>query len=93
MKVLSKSHLGNLTVLGNPIKMSEYPCQYDTCAPELGADNKDVFEKLGFSEEELKTYEAPLERLTCPLFARMRLYPSVFPFILEADGLSCGRSD
>lgn len=50
--------LGNLTVLGNPIKMSEYPCQYDTCAPELGADNKDVFEKLGFSEEELKTYEA-----------------------------------
>ena len=50
--------LGNLTVLGNPIKMSEYPWQYDTCAPELGADNKDVFEKLGFSEEELKTYEA-----------------------------------
>lgn len=43
-----------LTVLGNPIKMSEYPCQYKKCAPELGENNYDVFKELGFDDDELK---------------------------------------
>lgn len=50
--------LGEVTVLGNPIKMSEYPAQYKKFAPELGEDNKEVFEQLGFSKEKLDEYRA-----------------------------------
>lgn len=42
-----------LTVIGNPIKMEETPCQYVKAAPELGEDNTDIFRELGFSDEEL----------------------------------------
>lgn len=48
---------GELTVLGNPIKMSEYPCQYTKAAPDLGEDNFAIFEELGFSEEKLNEYK------------------------------------
>lgn len=48
--------LGEVTVLGNPIKMSDYPCQYYKFAPELGEDNNEVFEQLGFSKEQLDEY-------------------------------------
>lgn len=48
---------GDLTVLGNPIKMSEYPCQYTKAAPDLGEDNFAIFEELGFSEEKLNEYK------------------------------------
>lgn len=49
---------GELTVIGNPIKMSKYPCQYVKSAPGLGEDNFEIFKSLGFSEETLETYKA-----------------------------------
>lgn len=49
---------GELTVIGNPIKMSKYPCQYVKSAPALGEDNFEIFKSLGFSEETLETYKA-----------------------------------
>jgi len=45
-----------LTVIGNPIKMEEAPCQYTKAAPDLGEDNEDIFKGLGFSEEEIAAY-------------------------------------
>lgn len=45
-----------LTVLGNPIKMEETPCQYIKAAPDLGEDNESVFRELGFTAEELARY-------------------------------------
>ncbi len=42
-----------LTVLGNPIKMEETPCQYYKAAPDLGEDNDEIFRSLGFTEEQL----------------------------------------
>lgn len=45
-----------LTVLGNPIKMEETPCQYVKAAPDLGEDNEAVFRELGFTAEELAHY-------------------------------------
>ena len=45
-----------LTVLGNPIKMEETPCQYTKAAPDLGEDNEAVFRDLGFTDEELAHY-------------------------------------
>ncbi len=47
---------GDLTVIGNPIKMSAYPCQYTKAAPDLGEDNISIFTELGFTDEELETY-------------------------------------
>ena len=49
---------GELTVIGNPIKMSKYPCQYTKAAPDLGEDNYEVFKSLGFSDEKLAEYKA-----------------------------------
>lgn len=53
-----KSHpeAPELTVIGNPIKMEETPCQYVKAAPDLGEDNTDIFRELGFSDEELAHY-------------------------------------
>ena len=50
-----KNHqeVDELTVIGNPIKMEETPCQYTKAAPDLGEDNIEVFRSLGFSDEEL----------------------------------------
>ena len=45
-----------LTVLGNPIKMKETPCQYTKAAPDLGEDNEDIFKELGFTDEQLARY-------------------------------------
>lgn len=45
-----------LTVIGNPIKMEETPCNYHKAAPDLGEDNADIFTALGFSEEKLAEY-------------------------------------
>ena len=47
---------GDLTVIGNPIKMNEYPCQYKKAAPDLGEDNFSIFASLGFSREDLEKY-------------------------------------
>ena len=47
-----------LTVLGNPIKMEETPCQYYKAAPDLGEDNEEIFKELGFTEEQLAQYRA-----------------------------------
>ena len=47
---------GDLTVIGNPIKMNAYPCQYKKAAPDLGEDNFSIFASLGFSPEELERY-------------------------------------
>ena len=49
-------HEGELTVLGNPIKMNEYPCQYVKGPPMLGEDNDAIFSSLGFTEEQLAHY-------------------------------------
>lgn len=49
---------GTLTVIGNPIKMSEYPCQYTKGAPLLGEDNASIFRALGFSDEQLAAFRA-----------------------------------
>ncbi|CAK7019641.1 MAG: Acetyl-CoA:oxalate CoA-transferase [Desulfovibrio sp.] len=49
---------GDLTMLGNPIKMSEYPCQYVMAAPDLGEHNMEVFTALGISKEKLEGYKA-----------------------------------
>lgn len=46
-------HPGELTVIGNPIKMSEYPVKYVKGPPMLGEDNDAIFGALGFSPEEL----------------------------------------
>lgn len=43
-----------LTVLGNPIKYSEYPCQYKKAAPELGENNYEIFSELGFTDAQLR---------------------------------------
>lgn len=48
---------GELTVIGNPIKMSEYPVQYKKSAPNLGEDDDSIFEALGFSKEKLNEYK------------------------------------
>lgn len=48
---------GELTVIGNPIKMSDYPVQYKKSAPNLGEDDNEVFEALGFSKEKLDEYK------------------------------------
>lgn len=49
---------GELTVLGNPIKMDRYPVQYKKAAPDLGEDNDEIFMELGFSKEKLDEYKA-----------------------------------
>jgi len=41
---------GELTVIGNPIKMSEYPVQYKTAAPDAGENDDEIFEALGFTK-------------------------------------------
>lgn len=54
-----KNHpeIDELTVIGNPIKMTETPCVYTKAAPDLGEDNYDIFKDLGFSDEELAQYK------------------------------------
>ncbi|NYB73824.1 CoA transferase [Sedimentibacter hydroxybenzoicus DSM 7310] len=47
---------GELTVIGNPIKMNEYPVQYKKAAPDLGEDDDEIFESLGFSKEKLEEF-------------------------------------
>lgn len=42
-----------LTVIGNPIKMKDTPCQYVKAAPDLGEDNEEIFKELGFSDAEI----------------------------------------
>lgn len=49
---------GDLTVIGNPVKMSEYPCQYKKAAPDLGEDNEAIFTALGISKEKYEEYKA-----------------------------------
>jgi formyl-CoA transferase len=44
---------GDLTVIGNPVKMKESPATYNFAAPDLGEHNKEIFSALGFSDEEL----------------------------------------
>ena len=48
--------LGELTVIGNPIKMEETPCQYKKAGPKLGEDNDTIFGALGFSREQLQSF-------------------------------------
>lgn len=48
---------GELTVIGTPMKMSEYPCQFVKAGPELGENNREIFEALGFSKEKLDEYK------------------------------------
>ena len=49
-------HEGELTVIGNPIKMNAYPVQYVKGPPMLGEDNDAIFGALGFSEEQLAAF-------------------------------------
>ena len=45
-----------LTVIGNPIKMEETPCQYTKAAPDLGEDNEDIFKELGVTDAQIAHY-------------------------------------
>lgn len=47
---------GDLVVLGNPIKMSAYPCEYRKAAPDLGQDNEDILLEVGFSKEQIAAF-------------------------------------
>jgi formyl-CoA transferase len=49
---------GELTILGNPIKMSEYPCTYHKSAPDLGEDDDEVLKEVGFSDEQIAKLRA-----------------------------------
>lgn len=49
---------GDLTVLGNPIKMSNHPCKYEKAAPDLGEDNEVIFTALGISKEKYERYKS-----------------------------------
>ena len=49
---------GELTVLGNPIKMDTYPCTYRKSAPDLGEDNAEIMKELGFSDAEISKLKA-----------------------------------
>lgn len=49
---------GEFTVLGNPIKMDEYPCTYRKSAPDLGEDNVEIMKELGFSDDEITELKA-----------------------------------
>ncbi len=49
---------GELTVIGNPLKMSEYPCTYETAAPELGEHNMEIFSELGFTSEDIENFKS-----------------------------------
>lgn len=48
---------GDLTVLGNPIKMSDYPCRYENAGPDLGEHNEEIFTALGISRERYEAYK------------------------------------
>ena len=47
-----------LTVIGNPLKMEEAPCVYYKAAPDLGENNEEIFESLGFTKEQLEAFRA-----------------------------------
>ncbi len=49
---------GDMTVLGNPIKMSSHPCKYEKAAPDLGEDNEAIFTSLGISKEKYEHYKS-----------------------------------
>ncbi|MCI9598789.1 MAG: hypothetical protein HFE75_16225 [Firmicutes bacterium] len=46
--------IGNYTVTGNPMFMTETPATYDKGAPLLGEDTKRILEELGYSSTEIK---------------------------------------
>lgn len=48
---------GELTVIGNPVKMSAYPCQYEKAAPDLGQDNEEILTSLGIPKEKYEEYK------------------------------------
>ena len=44
---------GELTVVGNPIKMPLTPMQYGQAAKDMGGDNEEVLKELGFTDEQI----------------------------------------
>ena len=44
--------VGELTVVGCPIKMEEHETSY-SALPDLGADTDEVLKKLGYSDERI----------------------------------------
>lgn len=48
---------GEITITGNPIKMSATPTTPTRCAPLLGGDNEAVYGELGFDGATLKEYK------------------------------------
>lgn len=48
---------GNITITGNPIKMSETPTTPTHCAPLLGQHNEEIYSELGLDNDTLKEYK------------------------------------
>jgi len=46
----------DLVVVGNPVKLSETPCEIVLQFPETGGDSMDVLTKAGYSEDEVKEF-------------------------------------
>ena len=44
--------MGNLTVVGNPIKMEDHKSSYGPL-PNLGADTDDVLKEIGYGAEKI----------------------------------------
>ena len=49
---------GNITITGNPIKMSETPLKVRKSAPLLGEDNEEILIGLGYDTQTLEDYKA-----------------------------------
>jgi crotonobetainyl-CoA:carnitine CoA-transferase CaiB-like acyl-CoA transferase len=48
---------GKITITGSPIKMSETPTTPKKCASMLGADNEEIYGKIGLNSQTLKEYK------------------------------------
>ena len=53
LQEISSSNLGQMTVPGPPIRMSETPCQIQGAGPELGFSTEELLLELDYTWEEI----------------------------------------